>query len=73
MVERMWNRKCSQLLAGLQICTATLELGMVVSQKIGNLSEDPVIALFGEFSKDTQLYHKDTCSTVFIAEILAIG
>ncbi|EGW13493.1 hypothetical protein I79_023637 [Cricetulus griseus] len=33
----MWNKgNMSLLLVGMQTCTATLEINMVVSQKIGN-------------------------------------
>ena len=37
------------------------------------LHEDPVIPLLGIYSKDVQSYHKDMCSTVFIAALFVIN
>ena len=36
------------------------------------LPQDPVIPLLRIYPKDTQSYHKDTCSTVFIAALFII-
>jgi hypothetical protein len=45
----------------------------VVSQKIGVvLPEDPAIPFLSIYPKDTPPYHKDTCSTMFIAALLVI-
>lgn len=38
MLESMWNNETPLLLKGVQICIVTLEIHMVVSQKIGNRS-----------------------------------
>ena len=36
--------------------------------KLGiNLPQDPAIPVLGIYPKDTQPYHNDTCSTMFIA------
>ena len=37
------------------------------------LPQDPAIPLLGIYSKDTPFYHKDTCSTVFIAPLFIIA
>jgi hypothetical protein len=42
----------------LQICTDTLEINMVVSQKIGiNLPQDSAIQFLSVFPKDALFYH----------------
>ena len=43
-------------------------------RKLGvNLPQDPAIPQLGIYPKDTLLYHKDTCSTMFIAALLIIA
>jgi len=37
------------------------------------LPEDPVITLLGIYPKDTSMYNKDTCSTMFIAALLILA
>jgi len=37
------------------------------------LPEDPAILLLGIYPKDAQTYHKDTCSTMFIATLFTIS
>ena len=37
-----------------------------------NLSQDLAIPLLGIYPKDAQLYHKDICSTLFIAALFVI-
>ena len=37
-----------------------------------NLTQDPAIPLLGIYPKDAQLYHKDMCSTMFIAALFVI-
>jgi hypothetical protein len=34
--------------------------------------EDPAILLLGKYPKDTPPYHKDTCSTIFLAVLFVI-
>ena len=38
-----------------------------------NLPQDPLIPLLGIHPKDAQLYHKDMCSTMFIAALFVIS
>jgi hypothetical protein len=58
-------------------CTATLEINMVVSQKIENQSTSrPTsgnIPLLVIYPKDAQPYHKNTCSAMFIADLFIIA
>ena len=72
MLKRMWHKgDILPLLVGMQTCTATLEIGMAVSQKLGiNLHQDPAIPILGIYPKDVQSYHKDICSVMFIAALL---
>ena len=44
---------------------------MVVSQKIGN--QPTAIPLLGISPKDAQSYHKDICSTMFVAALFVIA
>ena len=76
MLERMWNKgNTSLLLVGMQTCTTTLEISMVVSQKIRkqptSISSDTTLGYIPK--KDAQSYHKDTCSTIFIAALFVIA
>ena len=74
MLERMWIKgNIPPLLVGMQTCTTTIEISVVVSQKIGiNLPQDPAIPLLGIYSKYAQSYYKDTCSAVFIAVLFVV-
>jgi hypothetical protein len=61
------------LLVGLQADTTTLEISLVVPQKMDIiLPEDPAIPLLGIYSEDAPTCNKDTCSTVFIEAIFII-
>ena len=61
------------LLVGLKAGTTTLEISLVVPQKIGHSTmEDPAIPLLGIYPEDVPTCNKDTCSTMFI-EALARG
>ena len=43
-------------------------------RKLGNnLPQDPAIPLLGLYPKDTQSYHKDMCSVIFIAALFVIA
>jgi hypothetical protein len=55
---------------GVQTCTTTLEINLAVSQKN---SQDPVIVLLGIYPKDAPTFHKDSCSTMFIAVLFVIA
>jgi hypothetical protein len=37
------------------------------------LPQDPAIPLLDIYTKDASLYHRDTCSTMFIAALLIIA
>jgi hypothetical protein len=60
---------------GLQACTTTLEISLVVPQKIGHSTtiEDPAIPLLGIYPEDAPTGNKNTCSTVFIAALFIIA
>jgi hypothetical protein len=74
----------SSIASRVQTCKTTLEINLVISQKIGNLKignlkisqkignlkiEDPAIPLLGIYPKDVAPDHKGTCSTMFIAAL----
>ena len=75
MLGRLWGKgNTSALLVGVQTGTAPLDISMAISQEIRkNLLHDPVIPLLGIYPKDAQLYHKDMCSTMFIAALFFIA
>jgi hypothetical protein len=54
---------------------STLEINLVVPQKIANssLPEDPATLPLGIYSKDAPTYNNDICSTMFIAAIFIIA
>jgi hypothetical protein len=74
-MARMWRkRNIPPLLVGLQACTTTLEISMVVPQKIGLvLLEDPAISLLGIYPEEVPTGNKNTCSTLFIAALFIIS
>ena len=53
MLERMWsNGNTHPLLVGMQTCTITLKISMVVSHKMGiNLPQDPAMLLLAIYPK----------------------
>jgi hypothetical protein len=72
MLVRMWKRRnIPSLLVGLQACTTTLKMCLVVPQNIG--PENPAIPLLGIYPEDAPTCNKDTCSTMFIAAIFIIA
>jgi hypothetical protein len=75
MLARMWRkRNTPPLLVGLQACTTTLEISLVVPQKIDILlPEDLAIPLLGIYPEDAPTGNKDTCSTMFIAALFIIA
>ena len=77
MLERMWGKgNTSPSLVGVQTGTATLDNQSIrwFLRKLGNnLPQDPAIPLLGIYPKDAQLYHKDICSTIFIAALFVIA
>jgi len=56
------------LLVGVQTWKTTLEINFAVSQKIGNEPEVSAIC-----PKHTPIYHKDTCSAVFVAPLFVVA
>ena len=75
MLVRMWiKRDTPPLLVGLQACTTTLEISLVVPHKIGLvLLEDPAIPLLGIYLEDVTIGKKDTCSTMLMAALFIIS
>ena len=71
MLERMWSEgNTPPLVVGVQTCTTTLEINVIVSQRNGiSLPQDPVIPILGIYPKKIQSYYKNTCSTMFIAAL----
>jgi hypothetical protein len=73
MLARMWSKNTPPLLVRVQTCTTTLEINLAVSENIGNiLPQDPALPLLGIYPLYVTLYHKDICSTVFIATLFII-
>jgi hypothetical protein len=75
MLQRMWRkRKTPPLLMGLQACTTTLDISLVVPQKIDIiLPEDPAIPLLGIYPEVVSPCNKNTCSTMFIVALFMIA
>ena len=71
MLIRMWRKgNTPPLLVGLEACTTTLEISLVVPQKLDIvLPEDPAIPLLGIYPEDVPIGKKDICSTMFIAAL----
>jgi hypothetical protein len=75
MLVRMWKkRNTPPLLVGLQACTTTVEISLVVPQKTGHsTSSGPRYTTPGHIPKDVPTCNKDTCSTMFIAALFIIA
>jgi hypothetical protein len=74
MLARMWRRRNTPpLLVGLQACTTTLEISLVVSQKIGHGTTGRSHNLLGIYPEDVPTSKKETCSTMLIATLLIIA
>ena len=75
MLARTWRkRNIPPLLVGLQTGTTTLEISLVVLRKLKIiLLEDPAILLLDICPKHALPYHKDMCSTMFIAVLFIIA
>jgi hypothetical protein len=59
------------LLVGVQVSTAPLEINLVASQKTwGSSTSRP---LLGTYPKDVPPFHKDSCSTMFLAPLSIIA
>ena len=75
MLVRIWRKRNTlSLLVGLQAGTTTLEISLVVPQKLDIVPpEDPAIPLLGIYPEDVPTCNKDTCSTMFIAALFIIA
>jgi hypothetical protein len=70
MLTRMWRKRNTPLLLlGLQAYTTTLEISLVVPQKIGH-STTRRSSIYPE---DVPTGNKNTCSTTFIAALFIIA
>ena len=73
MLEKMWFKEnIHPLLVRMHTCTTTLEISMVVSQKIWNPPTSGPIPLLSIYPKVVQSYYKGIHSTVFIAGLFVI-
>ena len=74
-VERMWSKgNTPPLLVGVQTWIAALKISMAISQKIRSESTSRSSnTILGHIPKDAQLYHKDICSTMFVAALFMIA
>jgi hypothetical protein len=76
MLARMWRkRNTPPLLVGLQACTTTLEVSLVVPQKIGHSATGRYSnnTSLGIYPEDVPTGNKDTCSIMFIAALFIIA
>ena len=71
----MWGKGNTRaLLVGVQTGRTPLNISMVISQKIRKQpSSKPSNTTLSVYPKDVQLYHKDMCSTMFIAPLFVIA
>jgi hypothetical protein len=68
MLARVWRkRNTPSLLVGLQAGTTTLEICLVVPQKIRN-----IFRLEPRYPKDAPTYNKNICSIMFIGALFLI-
>ena len=74
MMERMWNKgNIPPLMVGVQTYSATLEINVSVSQKIGNQSTSvPSNIILRHIPKGCTLIPQGHCSTVFRAALFII-
>ena len=74
MLVRMWRkRNTPPLLVGLQACTTTLEISLMVPQKTGHSTTwGPSYTTSGHIPKCASTYNKDTYSTMFIETLFII-
>jgi hypothetical protein len=72
--EDVKKRNTPPLLVGLQAGTTTLEISIVVPQKIGHgTNRGSHNTSPGHISEDVPTGKKDTCSTIFIAALFIIA
>jgi hypothetical protein len=75
MLVRMWRkRNPPPLLVGLQAGITTLEISLDLPRKLDIiLLEDPTIPLLSIYPEDTPTCNKDTCSSMYIANLFIIA
>jgi hypothetical protein len=74
MLARMWRkRNTPPLLVGLQACTTTLEISLVVPQKTGHSTTGRSSNTSPGHPEDIPTGNKDTCSTMFISALFIIA
>jgi hypothetical protein len=74
MMVRVWRKKNTPLLVGLQAGITSLESAWWFLRKLYILlPEDPAIPILGICPDDTPTCNKDTCSTIFIAVLFLIA
>ena len=74
MLERMWGKgNPPPLLEGYKLVQPLWISVWQFLRKLGNSTpQDPAIPLLGIYPKDASSYHKDMCSTMFIAALFII-
>jgi hypothetical protein len=75
MLARIWRKRdTSSMLVGLQTCTTTLEISLVVPQKIGHSTTGRSChSSSGHIPEDIPTYNKDICSSIFLAALFIIA
>jgi hypothetical protein len=74
LVRMCRKRNTPPLLVGLQACTITLEVSLVVPQKTRhNITRRSSNTLLGIYPEDVPTGNKDTSSTMFIAALFIIA
>ena len=74
MLERIWGKgNTPALLVGVQAGPAPLDVSVTISQKIRKQPTSRPSATLSIYPKDAQSYHKDMCSTMFIAALFVIA
>jgi hypothetical protein len=74
MLVRIWSKgNTPQLLVGVQTCTDTMDINMMVPPKVQiHQHQGPATSLMGIYPKEVSPYHKDICSTMFIVAVFKI-
>jgi hypothetical protein len=73
MLARMWRkRNTPPLLVGLRASTLWKSVWRFLRKLDMVLLEDPAIPLIGIYTEYVQTCNKDTCSTMFIADLFII-
>jgi hypothetical protein len=71
--EDVRKRNTPPFFMGFQACTTTLEISVVVPQKIGHgTTGGSAIPLLDIYPQDAPTSKKETCSTMFIAALYII-